>query len=193
MTSAADWGNLYNVGIKLPYSTSFAKSFAKKLNTPPLGQYQSGAISLNPAAETSASGFPAQWSVPSSGLNTVTGERNINPMDQSYLLQLGNTYAPFSPEQLLNFQGQSYDLANQAALQYGPQYSAQAYQNKLNDAALALSYQQSSPMDRQAIAQSIQAQVGTAQQGAALLNQSLAQMQQASKPPGYRGTTFQVG
>lgn len=192
MTSAADWGNLYNVGTKLP-GTSFAKSFAKKLNTPWLEQYQGGAPSLNPAAETLASGFPSQWAVPSSGLDTNTGARNINPLDQSYLLQLGNTYAPFPSDQLLNFQGQSYDLANQAALRYGPQYSAQAYQNKLNDAALALSYQQSSPVDRQAIAQSIQNQIGTAQQGAALLNQSLAQMQQASKPQGYRGTTFQVG
>jgi hypothetical protein len=188
----ADWSNLYTPA-SLPSSTSFAKTFAKKLNVPILAAYQPSATSLDPAANTIASVFPTQWEIPQTGVDTGTGSRNASAPDSTYLQGLLQQFAPLSPNELLDYQSQAYRRANELALGYGPQYSAQAYQNKLNDAALALSYQQSSPMDRQAIAQSIQGQVGTAQQGTALLNQSLAQMQQASKPQGFRGTTFQVG
>jgi hypothetical protein len=187
-----DWSNLYTPA-SLPSGTSFAKTFAKKLNVPILAAYQPGSTSLDPAANTIASGFPTQWTIPQTGVDTGTGARNAAAPDSAYLQGLLQQFAPLSPSELLNYQGQAYDLANQSALRYGPQYSAQAYQNKLNDAALALSYQQSSPLDRQTVAQSIQNQISMGQQGEAALNQAMAQMQQASKPPAYRGTTFQVG
>jgi len=187
-----DWSNLYTPA-SLPSGTSFAKTFAKKLNVPILATYQPGATSLDPAANTIASGFPTQWTIPPTGVDTGTGARNAAAPDSAYLQGLLQQFAPLSPSELLDYQGQAYRQAHELALGYGPQYSAQAYQNKLNDAALALSYQQSSPMDRQAIAQSIQNQKYMGDLGEAAMGKTIAEMQLASRPPAYRGTTFQIG